>query len=135
MRTKIGLLILALTFVFGFRQIKSTGDPVIKKGMIRVAILYPGGEGKTFDMDYYSKKHIPLVQQLLGDAMKGASIDKGIGSNAPGAAAPYVAIGYLYFETLAAYQDGMKANIDKIRADIPNYTNITPVVQVSEVIQ
>ena len=135
MRTKIGLLILALTLVFGFQQKTSTGDPVIKKGMIRVAILYPGGEGKTFDMDYYSKKHIPMVQSLLGDAMKGAGIDKGIGSNVPGAPATYLAIGYLYFETLAAYQDGMKTNIQKIRADIPNYTNTTPVVQISEVIQ
>lgn len=135
MKSKIGLLILALTLVFGFQQKKSTGDPVIKKGMIKVAILYPNGEGKTFDMDYYSKKHIPLVQSLMSDAMKGASIDKGVGGGAPGAPAPYLAIGYLYFETLAAYQDGMKVNLQKIRADIPNYTNTTPVVQISEVIQ
>lgn len=135
MRTKIALLVLSLTLVFGFRQPLLSDDPVIKKGMIKVTIMYPNGEGKTFDMDYYSKKHIPMVQHLFGNVMKGAAIDKGIAGGAPGAPITYLAIGYLYFETLAAYQDGIKTHIEKIRADIPNYTNTTPVIQISEVVQ
>ncbi len=38
--------------------------------MIKVTVFYPYDEGKKFDMDYYCSKHIPLVQQKLGDALK-----------------------------------------------------------------
>jgi uncharacterized protein (TIGR02118 family) len=135
MRTKIGLLIMILTLVFGCRQNKLNSNSMNKKGMIKVTILYPNGEGKMFDMDYYSNTHIPLVKSLFGDAMKGAAIDKGVAGGTPGTPVPYLATGYLYFETISAYQDGIKAHLEKILADVPKYTNTTPVVQISEVIQ
>lgn len=135
MSTKIGLLIVMLTLVLGCQQSKSTSHTLNKKGMIKVTVLYPNGEGKKFDMNYYVNKHIPLVQHLFGDAMKGASIDKGIAGGAPDAPVPYLAIGYLYFENISSYEDGLKPNLEKIQADIPKYTNITPVIQISEVVQ
>ncbi len=49
------------------------------KGMIKVSVLYPNGEGKKFDMDYYLDKHFPLVEETLGNALQGASYDKGLG--------------------------------------------------------
>jgi len=114
---------------------QQTESQVIKKGMIKVTILYPNGEGKKFDMDYYTTKHFPLLKTLFGDALKATAIDKGIAGSAPGTPVPFVAIGYLYFDTLSDFQNGMKTNAAKIRADIPNYTNITPVIQISEVVQ
>ena len=33
----------------------------MKKGMIKVSVLYPNGEGKNFDMDYYCNQHVQLV--------------------------------------------------------------------------
>lgn len=117
------------------QQNKSTESPAIKKGMIKVTILYPNGDGKKFDMDYYTKKHFQLLRNLFGNALKTTAIDKGIAGGAPGAPVPFVAIGYLYFETIAAFQNGMAANGSKIRADIPNYTNIQPVIQISEVLE
>lgn len=116
-------------------QNNSTAIPSVKKGMIKVTILYPNAEGKKFDMDYYTTKHFPLLRTLCGDALKATAIDKGIAGGAPGAPIPFLAIGYLYFDTLAAYQNAMAANVAKIRADIPNYTNVQPVIQVSEVVE
>lgn len=135
MRIKIVLSIVVLTFLLSCMQNKLNNNPVIKSGMIKVTILYPNGEGKSFDMDYYVNKHFPLLKRLFGDAMKSTAIDKGISSGTPGTPVPYLAIGYLYFENIAAYEDGIKIHIDKILADIPEYTNITPVIQISEVIQ
>lgn len=117
------------------QQSKSTESQVIKKGMIKVTILYPNGEGKKFDMDYYTNKHFPLLKSLFGEALKATAIDRGIAGGAPGAAVPFVAIGYLYFDTIAAFQNGMAVNGSKIRADIPNYTDIQPVIQISEVVE
>lgn len=84
-------------------------------------------------MNYYLNKHIPMISGLLGDAMKGASVDKGIGGDQSGAPAPYAAIGNLYFDSIEAFQTSFGANAEAIIADVPNYTNIEPVVLVSEV--
>lgn len=135
MSTKIGLLIVILTLFVSCQESASTSHTLNKKGMIKVTVLYPNGEGKKFDMNYYANKHIPLVQHLFGDAMKGASIDKGVSSGTQAMPVPYLAIGYLYFENISAYEDGLKPNLEKILVDIPNYTNITPVIQISEVVQ
>jgi uncharacterized protein (TIGR02118 family) len=97
--------------------------------------MYPSGEGKTFDMDYYKSTHMPLVARLLGDSMAMYKIDKGIAGGTPGTTPAYLAIGYLYFEKLSTYQNSMGAHVKEIRADIPKFTNSVPVIQISEVIQ
>ena len=103
--------------------------------MIKVAILYPNGEGKTFDMDYYSTKHMPLAAKLFGDSLVTMSIDKGLASTTPDTPVPYLAIGYFYFETMSSFKNSMGPHSATLRADVPNYTNIQPVIQVSEVVQ
>ena len=109
--------------------------PAIQAGMVKVAILYPNGVGKTFDMDYYSTKHMPMVAGLFGDAMKAMAIDKGMAGRTPEEPMPYLAVGYFYFNQLADYENAFGPNAEKILSDIPNYTNIQPVVQISEVVQ
>ncbi len=105
----------------------------MKKGTIKVSALYPDGEGKTFDMDYYCNKHVPMVAELLGDAMIGTTVEKGIAGGEPDSTATYQAMGNLYFESVEMFQNSFGANADKIMGDIPNYTNIEPVIQISEV--
>jgi uncharacterized protein (TIGR02118 family) len=138
MNTKIisiaGLLVL-VGFLFSFQEKTSIENTRLKKGMIKVTILYPNGEGKKFDMDYYSNKHMPLVASLLGDSLKFFEIDKGIAGRTPDEPIPYLAIGYLYFDRLSAYQTSFRPHTEKIRNDIPNYTNIQPVIQISEVLR
>lgn len=103
--------------------------------MTKVTILYPNGEGKTFDMDYYANKHMPMVASILGDSLKLLEIDKGMAGRTPDEPIPYLAIGYLYFDQLSAYQNSFGPNAEKIVSDIPNYTNVQPVIQISQVIQ
>ncbi len=106
----------------------------MKKGMIKVSVLYPNGDDKTFNMDYYCNKHVPMVGGLLGDSVKGATVEKGLAGGAPGAAAPYAAMGNLYFDTMQAFESSFGPNAEKIMSDLPNFTNIQPVIQVSEVL-
>lgn len=37
--------------------------------MIRVSVLYPTGEGATFDRDYYLNSHMPLTRDLFKSAL------------------------------------------------------------------
>lgn len=135
LKTKHILIALFTISVFTCFHHNALGQSKIEKGMTKVTIMYPNEEGKTFDMEYYASKHMPLVASLFGDALKAIQIDKGINGRAPEDSLPYVAIGYLYFDSLEDYQKGIGPNIEKIRADIPNYTDIQPVILISEVIQ
>lgn len=51
--------------------------------MIRVSVLYPNHEGHAFDMAYYCDRHIPMVQQLFGSALKAVAVEQGIGGAEP----------------------------------------------------
>ncbi|MBI3954227.1 MAG: EthD family reductase [Chloroflexi bacterium] len=102
--------------------------------MIRVAVLYPTKEGSKFDPDYYLNKHIPLVKTRLGAALVRVEIDRGVAGGAPGAPAPYVYIAYLHFNSVTDFQKAFGPNTKEIMGDIPNYTNIQPVVQISEIV-
>jgi uncharacterized protein (TIGR02118 family) len=101
--------------------------------MIKVSVLYPAGESTKFDMDYYCKSHMPMVQQKLGAACKNTAVELGLGGGAPGAPPTYAAMGHLYFDSVADFQAAFAPHAAAIMADIPNYTNIQPVIQISEV--
>lgn len=136
MKKEIIFLIFSLALFFtSCEQANSSDVFQAKKGMVKVTILYPNGEGKTFDMDYYSNKHMPMLKSLFGKSLKKLEIDKGLSGRTPNDPMPYLAIGYLYFENLLDYQNSFGPNAEKIIGDIPNYTNIQPMVQISEVLQ
>jgi uncharacterized protein (TIGR02118 family) len=130
----VGLVVLT-GLLLGFQQKTSKENTQAKKGMIKVTILYPNGDGKKFDMDYYSNKHMPMIASLLGDSLKMFEIDKGLAGRTPEDPIPYLAIGYLYFDKLSEFQNSFRPNAEKIVSDVPNYTNIQPVLQISEVIR
>ena len=133
MKTKNTLLPLALILTLGFTTNKPANHPKIEKGMFKMTIFYPNAEGATFDMDYYINNHMAMAANLLGDDLKAMMIDKGLSGGTPDTPSPYVAIGYLYFESMEAFQKAMGPIRSKLQADVPNYTNIQPVIQFSEV--
>jgi len=103
--------------------------------MVRITVMYPAGEGKKFDHDYFVRKHLALVRERLGKfGLVRTEADKGVAGGAPGAPAPYVAIAHVYFNRVADFQKGMGEHGKEIMGDIPNYTNIQPQVQISEII-
>jgi uncharacterized protein (TIGR02118 family) len=104
-----------------------------EKAMIKVTILYPNGPGTTFDMAYYTSKHMPMVQKKCAPACKSIAADLGIGGAEPGSKPAYIAIGYLTFESVDAFQKAFGPHAKEILADIPNYTNAQPVIQISEI--
>ncbi len=102
--------------------------------MTKVSVMYPNGENKTFDMDYYVNKHLPMVGSLLGNSLKGATVEKGLSGAAPGSPAPYAGMANMYFESVEDFGNAFGPNAEKIMGDLPNFTNIEPVIQVSEVL-
>jgi uncharacterized protein (TIGR02118 family) len=103
--------------------------------MIKVSVMYPNNEGSTFDMAYYCQTHIPMVRQKLGAALKGVAVEQGIGGEEPGSPAPYLVLCHLWFDSVEAFQTAFGPHAEELGADIPNYTNIQPTIQISEVKQ
>jgi uncharacterized protein (TIGR02118 family) len=101
--------------------------------MIKVTVMYPNTEGSRFDMAYYCNSHMPMVQEKLGAALKGVAVEQGIGGAEPGSPPPYLALGHLLFESVEAFQTSFAPHAQVIMADIPNYTNTQPTMQISEV--
>ncbi|GAB2676074.1 EthD family reductase [Flavihumibacter cheonanensis] len=101
--------------------------------MIKVAILYPNEEGKTFDMDYYEKTHMPMMANFLGKNLKFYEIDKGLAGRTANDKIPFIAIGYFYCYNMSEYNEAIAKNRTAIVNDIPKYTNIQPIVQISEI--
>lgn len=101
--------------------------------MIKVSAMYPSGEGKRFDIDYYRNRHLPMVREAMGDACKGISLDVGIGGRAPGSPPPYVAIAHMLFDSMDAFRAAFAPHAARLSGDAPNYTDIQPLMQISEV--
>jgi uncharacterized protein (TIGR02118 family) len=108
---------------------------VTEKGLIKISIMYPYAEGKTFNMEYYETKHMPMVAGLLGSNLVKYTIEKGLSSGIPNQPLPFMAIGTFYVKSLSEYQAAIAPNRDALRADFANYTNVLPVILVSEVVK
>jgi len=139
-RLIISFLLLTTCFIaFGqekeSRKAKKHNSAVVEKGLIKVSIMYPFAEGKTFNMEYYETKHMPMVAGFLGSNLVRYTIEKGVASGIPNQLLPYMAIGTFYVKSLSDYQTSIGPNRDAIRADFSNYTNIVPVILISEVVK
>ena len=101
--------------------------------MIKVSVMYPNRSDANFDIEYYCNTHMPMVQGLLGDTIKSVSVDYGLAGGAPGESASFIAMGHLTFDSVDSFQNAFGPHAEKIMADIPNYTNTQPQIQISEI--
>jgi len=101
--------------------------------MIKVSVFYPHSGGSKFDMAYYVEKHMPMVRQKLGAACKGMAVEHGVDGATPGAPPTYVAMGHVWFDSVEAFRAAWAPHAEAIMGDVPNYTKIQPILQVSEV--
>ena len=127
-------LFLLITCFTAFSQEKQN-MAIVERGLIKVSIMYPYAEGKTFNMEYYETKHMPMVAAFLGSNLVKYTIEKGLASGVPNQPLPFMAIGTFYVKSLSDYQAAIGPNRDAIRADFSNYTNISPIILVSEVVK
>ncbi len=89
--------------------------------------MYAAGDGVTFDFDYYKTTHMEIVRKS-GGAVR-IEVDEMISG-------PYIAVGHLYFESVEALEAAANApTAGEAWADVPNFTNAEPVMQVSQILE
>ena len=99
--------------------------------MIRVIVVYPNKAGSRFDTDYYLNIHMPMAAKLLGPAMKAVTAEIGVAGGALGQPPAYTAIAGFTCESLETFMKAFMPVVDQLQGDIPNYTDIEPVIQIS----
>lgn len=94
-----------------------------------VTVTYPNKDGATFDFQYYMEKHIPMATAMFGAAIE---VRKGVASLA--GAPAFLCIAAIPIRSVEEFQAVMAQRGGELLADIPNYTNVEPIVQFDEVV-
>jgi len=98
--------------------------------MLRCTVLYPNQDGAKFDFDYYLKTHIPMANDILGGSFE---VSKGLpGPDGKGPA--FLCVATLKVASAADFAARNKENGHRLGADVPNYTNVEPIIQMEEIL-
>jgi uncharacterized protein (TIGR02118 family) len=100
--------------------------------MVVVTVLYPKTATSHFNYDYFVTKHIPLVQtRWPGMGMTRAEFLRGT-TTLEGGPPAFALMATLVFASQAEMQEALAAHGAEIMGDIPNYTDVQPLIQVNE---
>jgi uncharacterized protein (TIGR02118 family) len=79
---------------------------------------------------------MPQSIELLSThpGFKGVSVERGVGGAESGAAAAYVALCHFLFDSIEDFMAAFVPHASTLQGDMPNYTDIKPVIQFSEVV-
>lgn len=104
--------------------------------MVKISILYPNKQGGRFDLDYYIHKHMPMSIDLLSayPGFGGVSVERGLGGGAAGTEPTYVAMCHYLFDSVESFIAAFNPNSPALQGDMPNYTDIESIIQISEVV-
>lgn len=99
--------------------------------MIRIVAIYPNTAGSRFDGAYYAGQHTTLARSLL-EPLGLLGISTLLGEAAlDGTPPPFWAISEMHFPTREAFDSAMDAAGEALFADLPNYTDTAPVLQIA----
>lgn len=102
---------------------------------IRVSVFYPAEGDGRFDIDYYVDKHVPMAFELMeAHGCRMMSVERGISGGAVGSPAPFTIVGHMEFDSVEAFQTAMMQVGAEIQADVPNYTERLPTIQIAEIL-
>lgn len=104
--------------------------------MTKISILYPNKPGARFDLPYYTDTHMPLSIKLLSahPGFRSVSVERGLVGPLPGSPPAYVAMCHFEFDTAESFMAAFLPHAQVLQGDMPNYTDIEPVIQVNEVL-
>ncbi|HEV7717059.1 MAG TPA: EthD family reductase, partial [Steroidobacteraceae bacterium] len=134
-----------LAAAFGATLPKGVRAAESAQGVNALTILYPAGEGLTFNADYYRDHHLKMIMKLYGNTIQRFELRK---VNAPpaGAAAPppppagapappprYAAAINIWINDLDAFNANNQKHGKTMTDDVPNFTNAKPIIQYDKV--
>jgi len=104
--------------------------------MVRVSILYPNTPGARFDFRHYVATHMPMSIRLLSvhAGFRGVSVERGLSGATAGSPPAFIATCHFLFDSAEDFLAAFLPHAEVLRGDMPNYTNIDPVIQFNQVL-
>ena len=104
--------------------------------MVKIVIMYPNKAGAHFDMRYYIDEHMPKSIELLSShaGFQSVSVERGVGGTVPGSEPTFIAMCEYLFNSVEDFLEAFLPHAEVLQGDIPNYTNVEPVIQFNEVL-
>ena len=99
-----------------------------------LTVLYPWKSDARFDFDYYVDKHLPMLRQLYGASVGKMTVHKGM-NRSDGSPPGFVGGVTVEIVSMEAFDAAANEHRAKLIADVPNFSNITPVAQIDEVVE
>jgi uncharacterized protein (TIGR02118 family) len=101
--------------------------------MVSLTVLYPKTPNSHFNMDYYIHTHTPLVKErLTAIGLTSVTLRAGAAGAAPDSPPSYAMICDLNFASVEALQNALATHGAELTGDIPNFTNVRPMMQISQ---
>lgn len=102
--------------------------------LAKVTGIYRWTDGAHFDHEYYGSVHAQLTTRLLAPlGLLRFESDRTVAASPPQTGA-VVAISNAYFRSLDEARSALSQAGAALASDLPNYTNIRPVLHISEVL-
>ncbi len=98
-----------------------------------ITVLYPNTPGVKFDFDYYLEQHATLIDRLYGRSIARLELRRGTGTP-DGKPVPYVAIINIWIADHDAFDRAGAKHAPTLIADVPNFTNTIPTIQIDEIV-
>jgi uncharacterized protein (TIGR02118 family) len=98
-----------------------------------LSVFYPWQADARFDFDYYRDKHLKMMRDLYGKSVGRFEVRKGLrkGDGSPPA---FIAVMTVEIRSLDAFDAAGKEHLPTLLADLANFSNVTPVGQIEEVL-
>ena len=84
--------------------------------------------------DAFRQEVAKVAQRKNRAALARMEIEKGLSGPFPGSPAPYVFTAHFYFQNLETLMGALTSAAPRLLEDIPNFTNISPIVQIGEIV-
>jgi len=97
------------------------------KGVNCLTIVYPAGEGLTFNADYYRDHHLKTIMRLYGSTIERFELRKGDAGMAPDSKPDYIGSVNIYINDQAAFDAAGKEHGPTLVKDVPNFSSVNPI--------
>jgi uncharacterized protein (TIGR02118 family) len=98
-----------------------------------ITVLYPSKDNEAFDHEFYRRRHVPLIEDILGKSLQRIEVRKGT-PNPDGSPPLYVAVISIWIADWEGYQQAMALRARELIDEVPLFTKVMPSFQTDEVV-
>lgn len=98
-----------------------------------ITVLYPLKGNETFDFDFYKRRHVPLMQDILGKSLHRIEVRRGT-AGADGKDPQFTCVVSILISDWTGYEKAMATRTQELLDEVPLFSKVMPIIQIDEVL-